>query len=322
MKRKMRGIALFSARTHLADMVLSSVFKVYSTVSARRFGTDLADAAEKGYIAKALHPVMVCSFLENDMMTPVLKALVSASAAPLAAIESVFAVDSTGSSTSRFEKWFDEKWGCTRSKNIWVKCHAICGVRTHVCTAVEVLEKDSADSPQFKQIVQKTAEKFTIRELSADKAYLSRANIEAVVDCGGEPFIAFKANSTGARGGLFEKYFRLYSMNKEAYMDRYHQRSNVESMFSMVKAKMGDAMRSRTDTAMTNEVLCKLIAHNLCCLIMSQIELGIEPDFDAKKIKHSESEESMACLSIETANEAIVIKSEADLDYSDFRFPD
>jgi hypothetical protein len=55
--------------------------------------------------------------------------------------------------------------------------------------------------------------------------------------------------------------------------------SNAESVFSMCKAKLGDLIRSRTDVAMTNEVLCKLIAHNICCLIMSQVELGIEPVF-------------------------------------------
>jgi hypothetical protein len=30
-----------------------------------------------------------------------------------------------------------------------------------------------------------------------------------------------------------------------------------------------DAIRSKTDTAMTNEALCKVLCHNLCCLIQS-----------------------------------------------------
>ena len=30
---------------------------------------------------------------------------------------------------------------------------------------------------------------------------------------------------------------------------------------------------------MWNEVYCKLLAHNVCCLIQSQCELGIEPTF-------------------------------------------
>lgn len=38
-------------------------------------------------------------------------------------------------------------------------------------------------------------------------------------------------------------------------------------------------LRSKTRTAQINEALCKVLAHNLCCLIQSMYELGIEPTF-------------------------------------------
>jgi hypothetical protein len=38
-----------------ADVTFACVFKVYSTLSARRFSTDLVEAAEKGHIEKAPH---------------------------------------------------------------------------------------------------------------------------------------------------------------------------------------------------------------------------------------------------------------------------
>jgi hypothetical protein len=47
----------------------------------------------------------------------------------------------------------------------------------------------------------------------------------------------------------------------------------------MIKRKFGDSVRSRTDTAMTNEALAKIVAHNLCCCISAWYELGIEPGF-------------------------------------------
>ena len=55
--------------------------------------------------------------------------------------------------------------------------------------------------------------------------------------------------------------------------------SRRESVFSSVKAKFGDAVRSKTRPAMGNEVLCKLLAHNICVLIQEQEELGISPLF-------------------------------------------
>ncbi len=54
---------------------------------------------------------------------------------------------------------------------------------------------------------------------------------------------------------------------------------SVESTFSMIKAKFGDHLRCKTKTAQINEALCKVLAHNLCCLIQSMYELKIEPTF-------------------------------------------
>ncbi len=62
-------------------------------------------------------------------------------------------------------------------------------------------------------------------------------------------------------------------------MQHYHQRSNVESTFSMIKAKFRDHVRSKSDVAMANEVLCKIVCHNICVLIQEMYELGIEPEF-------------------------------------------
>jgi hypothetical protein len=79
----------------------------------------------------------------------------------------------------------------------------------------------------------------------------------------------------------------------------------------MCKAKFGDAVRSRTDVAMTNEVLCKLVAHNICCLIMSQIELGIDPVFEnvPVAVKPAPMPEPVAVVA-------------DDFDPADFRFSD
>lgn len=47
----------------------------------------------------------------------------------------------------------------------------------------------------------------------------------------------------------------------------------------MIKAKFGERLRSKTRTAQINEVLCKVLCHNLCCVIQSMYELGIDVDF-------------------------------------------
>ena len=57
------------------------------------------EAHGKGYVARKLHPMMACTFLESELMTPTLKELIEVSALPLRTIETTFAPDSTGFST-------------------------------------------------------------------------------------------------------------------------------------------------------------------------------------------------------------------------------
>ncbi len=261
------------------DAIFAMAYKVYSTFSSRRFSTDLREAHERGYLACPIPGVKVTAFHENAEFTPILKALISRSAMPLRTVETDFAIDSSGFSSNRFERWFDHKYGVTRQKCVWVKVHAACGVKTNIITAVRILDKDAGDSPQFIPLVKDTARDFTIGEVSADKAYASLENFEAVAEMGGTAFIAFKSNTTGGVGGLFEKMFHYFQFRREEFLGHYHKRSNVESTFSAVKRKFGDSVRSKTDVAMVNEVLCKLLCHNICCVIQEQVELGIEPVF-------------------------------------------
>ncbi len=267
-------------KPHLVrDSVFAMVFKVYCLFSSRRFSSDLEEAHQRGYTVNLVPGMKTNQFFENPAFTPILRELVAFSALPLRSVETKFAIDSTGFSVNKFERWYDIKYGVERKKSVWVKAHAAVGVRTNVITAVRILEKDSGDSPQLKPLVVETAQGFNVEEVSGDKAYTSIDNFETVAAAGGTGFFKFKVNATGGSGGLFQKMFHWFQFNQDDYLKRYHQRSNVESTFSAVKRKFGDSVRCKSDTGMKNEVLCKFIAHNLCVLIQEQHELGIDPVF-------------------------------------------
>jgi hypothetical protein len=85
--------------------------------------------------------------------------------------------------------------------------------------------------------------------------------------------------TTGAVGGLFQKAFHFFSLHREEFLSHYHKRSNIESANSMIKRKLGDFVRSKTDVAMKSEALCKVLAHNICCPIQAMHEFGVKPDF-------------------------------------------
>jgi transposase len=266
-------------RLPLSDAIFSVTFKVYSTVSARRFMSDLREAQSKGFIAKIPHYNSVINYLEKSELTPILKTLITQSSLPLSSVETDFAADSSGFMTSRFSRWFDHKYGVEKTKADWIKCHIMCGTKTNIVTAVEIHGQHAADSKMLPALTNATAMNFTMCEVSADKGYASKANFDAVANVGAVPFISFPDSHKGQGGGKWAEMYHYFNFRKQEFLQHYHKRSNVESTFSMMKRKFGDSLRSKTDTAMVNETLCKVLCHNLVVLIHEMYELGIDPVF-------------------------------------------
>ena len=269
-------------RLPLADAVFAITFKVYSTVSGRRFISDLTDAHTKGYLSCVPHFNSISNYLENPALHPLLSNLISQSALPLKTVETDFAVDSTGFGTGQSVSWYNARYGHQQNNHDWLKAHLMCGVKTNIVTSVEISGRNQHDSPVLPTLVDETAKSFTVNEVSADKGYSSVENHEAIVRHGATPFISFKSNATGAKGGVFQKMYHYFCLNREAFLTHYHKRSNVESTMSMIKAKFGGRIRSKAPVAQANELLCKILCHNLCVLIQSMHELGIAPTFCAE----------------------------------------
>lgn len=268
-------------RLPLKDILFAVTFKTYSMMSARRFASDMRDALAKGYVSKAPSFNSVFDYLQMESLTPYLKQLIAESSLPLKSVETDFAVDSSGFSTTSYVRWFDVKYGGNEDWHDWIKMHLMCGTSTHIVTSVELSRAKSHDSPYYKPLVEATAKSgFNMQEISADKGYISQKNLQATVDHGAMPFIPFKSNTQPDRGSdLWSKMFYYYNFKRAEFLTHYHKRSNVETTFSMIKAKFGERLRSKTETAQVNEALTKVLAHNLCVVIQSMYELGITPEF-------------------------------------------
>lgn len=128
-------------------MIHARALKVFTTLSSRRFACGLKDAHERGYLSRLMNSVGVTGSMEHDLMTPYLHSLTERAAAPRRGIETTFAPDSTGFSTSRFGKWFDEKYGRERSGRAWVKARALVGTKTNVITACVIEGPSAGDAP-------------------------------------------------------------------------------------------------------------------------------------------------------------------------------
>jgi len=273
--------AMGRKRLPLADMVFSAAQKVYSTQSGRRAQTDVRASRAKGLIDSTPSYNSLFRFMESSAITPLLKSLVEVSAAPLASVEVDFAVDSTGFATKTYKRWFDHKWGKERSEVAWLKAHLTCGVKTNIVSAIYVGPEASPDCPEMPGLLDTTAKRFRIGEVSADKAYLSHENVEKVVALGGMPYIPFKIGTGEGAGGskLWQSLYHFFRWNNDKFMAHYHKRSNVETTFHMIKSKFGASVRSKSYDAQVNEVYLKALCHNVVVLNSAVLELGIEPQF-------------------------------------------
>jgi transposase len=193
-------------------------------------------------------------------------------------------LDSSGFGTCQYVRWFYVKHGSKQEDwHDWIKLHLMTGVKTNIVTSVEVSRRYSNDSPYFKPLVERTARNFQIREVSADKGYDSFSNRTFALMHKAIPYIPFRETTTGAsysqKGELWRRMYHLYKYNAEEFNAHYHKRSNAESTFSMIKARFGERLRSKTERAQVNEALCKVLCHNICVVIQSIHELGLEVEF-------------------------------------------
>jgi transposase len=283
-------------KLRLSTAIFCAVYKVYSMLSARRGTCDMEECERRGHIDQAPHYNSILNALEDEKNTPILYELIRLSALPLAQVETTFATDSTGFCTNTYTRWFDVKYGINKAEANWVKLHASVGTKTNVVAAALILDKNANDGVQLPQLTKETAKGFTVKEMSADAAYPSLENFQAVDAVGGQLYAAFKLNTSGAVGGLFERAYLMFRMHKEEYLKHYHQRSNSESTFSALKRKIGESVKSKGETAQKNEVLAKVLAYNLTVLVAAWHELGIAAEFQVPTDGCTKTEEAAQIL--------------------------
>jgi len=264
------------------DLLFCSTLKIYSTFSLRRFMSQAKIAKEMQLINKVPCYASVGHFLQKSTTTVILKRLIHLSSLPLREVEVDFAIDSSGFSTSRFARYFDYKHRNYKEYKQWIKAHVMSGVKTNIITAVEITKGSGADSPQLPRLVDETSKEFKLGGVSCDKAYSGRENLQKIHDAGGTPYIPFRKNATGKNrrsGFMWRKMYHYFMYKHEEFLKEYHKRSNVETCFHMIKTKFKDNLRSTTETAQINELLTKILCHNILVVAHEIEELNIKGDF-------------------------------------------
>lgn len=280
-------------RLSLRDMIFCAVLKVFSKSPSRQFTEDAFMACDGQFIKKAPHFNSVSNYLRMELLTEKLTKLIEISSLPLETIETDFAVDSTGLSTCRYARWQDERQMKERTRREWIKVHLVCGVKTNIVASVITTAGNEADAPRFGRLVEVAAHNFQMKEVYADKGYSSAENIRYTILAKATPFIPFKSNNrldADYKSTVWKQMLHMYLYRRAEFLAHYNKRNNVETTFRMIKANFGARLFSISRQAQFNEALCKVLCHNICVLIQSIYELGIDPAFCSESSYNSKNE--------------------------------
>ncbi len=175
-------------------------------------------------------------------------------------------LDASGIRTDKKSAWFCFKIKKTISKRDCEKLHlAVCSDLLLILNW-RITAWRKHDSPFFKILLMPIKILGIVR---GDKGYLSRANFQFCADKKGCAFIPFKSNSTCRPKSkpAWKFSFNLWEKFNTIYMSIYHQRSKIESVFSVIKKRFGDKVSCKSSSMRRKEIALRLIAYNLKILI-------------------------------------------------------
>lgn len=310
------------------EIVAGCTMKVFSMVASDRAMHHIDRLAHEQGVG-AWDPNTYLKYMVDPRLMVHLEAAISTSALPFVPLETEFAADGTGISSRVWDRWFDEKWGedgdgpnedttldrkarrerDKRRKHMWVGLHVMSGRRSRVVTGVRVRRGHEHDSPQFAYLLDQTGKAFRIDKVALDKGYHSKQNVVGVAELGAVPFIPPKINSSPRGKHLYNRLIGWALNHPEAFDAEYYDgREHVEGTFHMIKAKFGGHVRSRNPIAQVNEVLCKVLCHNLCrvseFMVRQILPREINDDFWARVAPPSREAEPLRLVEDDAARAA------------------
>ncbi len=267
----------------IKDKIFCMCIKVYYQCDLRKSTSVLKELKALNFIEKVPCYKSIDNFFNDKELNKILDDLILISSLPIASIEETGAIDATGLSMSRFDRWVEHKHGTgiKDKKKHFRKLHAIVGSKSNIFISAELTDQYVSDVAMFEPVIGDKMKYFKMNNFVADKAYSSRKVLSFLNSIGLNPYIPFRRGSTGVEKGnpIWSKMFDKFFNNHQEYMKIYHSRSNIESSFHMLKQRFGDNLMTKRFIANTNEIKAKILCHNICCLLTESIESSISIDF-------------------------------------------
>jgi len=255
-------------KANFKDIIKALCIISFNGMSYRRTQSDLKWMFEQELI-KTIPPRSTLNDYSNDKNTiKLIERLIQVSALFFNDNEDTIILDST---------WFAQKMYHGGYKKVYDKKHApldyvrklhiACLKNSRIISYAKASRGTEHDSPHFEDAIRTVCKNgFHIKTLLADAGYSGKNNYALCKELGiMNVFIDFKSNATlrRAKSDIWREKLRLYKEQKNVWNQTYRFRVIVEGIFSAIKRKNLNYLRSKNETARDVELLLKALVYNL-----------------------------------------------------------
>lgn len=255
-------------KANFKDIIKSLCVMSYHGFSYRRTQSDLKKMFEDGLL-KSIPPRSTLNDYANKENTKeIIEKLIQLSALFFVDNEDTIILDSTWFGkrmyTGGYKKVYDKS---SNTMGKVRKLHIACLKNSKVIAYAKATKGTKHDSPFFEELARTVVKNgFSIKTLIADAGYNSKKNYALCKELGiFDAYIDFKSNARTrrAKSDLWREKLRLYREQKEVWNQTYRFRVIVEGVFSAIKRKNLNYLRSKKEVSQDVETLLKCLAYNL-----------------------------------------------------------
>ena len=255
-------------KSNLKDIIKSLLVMSYNSMSYRRTQSDLKKMFEEGLLKSVPPRSTLNDYSNKEEVIKIIEKLIQLSALFFIDNENTVILDSTWFGlrmySGGYRKVYDKKNAPLQKVR---KLHIACLKNSKVIAYAKATKGTKNDSPLFEEFLRAVVKNgFNIRTLLADAGYSSKKNYALCKELGiFDAYIDFKSNSRTrrAKSDLWRERLRLYREQNKVWNQTYRFRVIVEGVFSAMKKKNLNYLRSRKETAQDVEILLKALVYNL-----------------------------------------------------------
>ena len=255
-------------RANIKDILKSLLIISYHSFSYRRIKYDLEQMHKDGIITCLMPRSTLNDYSNKKEAIKLLEKLIMASSVFFSANENTIIVDSTWFGirmySGGYRKVYDKK---STSLEKCRKLHISIAKNSRIITCAKATFGTVHDSPIFRKLVRRTVRNgFNITDVIADAGYSSKKNYALCKELGiRNVFIDFRSNARTKRGksDIWREQLKLFKEHHDIWHESYRFRVLIEAVWSAIKRKNLNWLRSKNETARYVELLLKVLVYNL-----------------------------------------------------------